>query len=182
MTATRISCRPALAGDAPAMVDVHYAAVRAVDRRHYSDEVLAAWSPPPDASRSDWLADLVSRDSTLSTVAVSGGGAILGFCIALPEQALLKALYVHPGFAGQGIGQALLRDMETRCWALGLESLELNASYNAAAFYRRCGYEAQGPVEQPLTDTVSMRAIRMVHRLTSDMGRSRGNAHRSGSS
>jgi GNAT superfamily N-acetyltransferase len=165
MNVPRTLYRPALPGDAPAMVEVHYAAVQAVDRRHYSHEVLAAWSPSPDASRRDWLADLISRDRTLSAVAVSGGDAIVGFCIAIPEHALLTALYVHPGFAGQGIGHALLREMEARCRALGLESLGLNASYNAAAFYRRCGYEESGPIAQQLTDTVSMEAIRMVKRL-----------------
>lgn len=165
MTATRVYYRPALAGDAPAMVDVHYAAVQAVDRRHYSDDVLSAWSPPPDASRRDWLADLVRRESTLCTVAVSSGGAIVGFCIALPEHALLKALYVHPGFAGKGLGRGLLGEMEARCRALGLDVLELSASYNAAAFYRSCGYEARGPVDQPLAGTVTMGAIRMVKQL-----------------
>lgn len=165
MNAPRTVYRPALPGDVPAMIGVHYAAVQAVDRRHYSEDVLAAWSPPPDASRRDWLAGLISRDSTLCTVAVSGDEAIAGFCIALPEHALLKALYVHPGLAGRGIGQCLLREMEARCRALGLESLELNASHNAAAFYRRCGYEAHGPIAQQLTDTVSMGAIRMVKQL-----------------
>lgn len=173
MTATRISCRPALASDAPAMVDVHYAAVRAVDRRHYSDEVLSAWSPPPDSNRRAWLADLVSQSSTLCTVAVADGEIIVGFCIALPEQALLKALYVHPDRSGHGIGQALLRKVEARCRELGLAHLELNASCNAEAFYRRCGYEALGPVVQPLTDTVAMKAIRMVRRLVSDTSPSR---------
>jgi ribosomal protein S18 acetylase RimI-like enzyme len=165
MNSPRISYRLALPGDAPAMIDVHYAAVQAVDRRHYSDDVLAAWSPPPDASRRDWLAGLVSQESTLCTVALSGDEAIVGFCIAIPGHALLKALYVHPAFAGHGIGEALLREMEARCRALGLESLELNASYNAAAFYRRCGYEERGPIAQPLTDTVSMEAIRMAKQL-----------------
>jgi len=165
MNAPRTFHRPALPGDARAMVEVHYAAVQAVDRSHYSDEVLAAWSPPPDAGRRHWLAELISRDSTQCTVAVSSPEAIVGFCIAIPEQALLKALYVHPGFAGQGIGQALLREMEARCRALGLESLELNASYNAVAFYRRCGYEERGPIAQQLTDTVSMEAIRMAKQL-----------------
>jgi putative acetyltransferase len=160
-----ISYRPARADDAPALIDVHHAAVRAIDRRHYSDEVFAAWSPPPDASRSDWLADLIRQHSTLCLVAIPVGKAIAGFCIALPEQALLKALYVHPGMAGQGIGQRMLREIEARCRALGLESLELNASHNAEHFYRRCGYEARGPVTQPLTASVSMAATRMGRKL-----------------
>jgi len=147
------------------MIGVHYAAVQAVDRHHYSDDVIAAWSPPPDASREDWLAGLISRDSTLCTVAICADGALAGFCIAIPEHALLKALYVHPDRAGQGIGQGLLREMESRCRALGLQALELNASHNAATFYRRCGYEARGPVAQQLTDTVSMEATRMVKQL-----------------
>jgi GNAT superfamily N-acetyltransferase len=165
MSAPRISHRPAVASDVAAMVEVHHAAVQAVDRRHYGDEVLSAWSPPPDSRRRGWLADLIGQASTLCTAAIADDRAIVGFCIALPEQALLKALYVHPGFAGQGIGQGLLREMESRCRALGLESLELSASHNAAAFYLRCGYEAHGPVVQPLTDTVSMGAVRMVKRL-----------------
>jgi GNAT superfamily N-acetyltransferase len=147
------------------MVEVHHAAVQAVDRRHYDDEVLAAWSPTPDSRRRDWLADLIGQASTLCTVAVAGDGAIVGFCIALPEQALLKALYVHPDCNGQGIGHALLQEMEERCRALGIEVLELNASHNAEAFYRRCGYQPQGAVTQPLTDTVTMAATRMAKRL-----------------
>mgnify|MGYP006333135357 CR=1 FL=1 len=69
---------------------------------------------------------------------------------------------------GHGIGQELLRQVEARCRELGVAALELNASYNAEAFYRRCGYEARGPVVQPLTALVTMGAIRMVRRLTSD--------------
>ena len=165
MSAPRITLRPAVPGDAAAMVEAHHAAVQAVDRRHYGHEVLAAWSPPPDSRRRDWLADLVGQASTLCTVAVADDGAIVGFCIALPEQALLKALYVHPARNGRGIGQTLLQDMEERCRALGIEALELNASLNAEGFYRRCGYEARGAVMQPLTDTVAMAARRMVKQL-----------------
>lgn len=152
------------------MVEVHYAAVQAVDRRHYGDEVLAAWSPPPDSRRRDWLADLIGQASTLCTVAVADDGAIVGFSIALPEQALLKALYVHPDCNGRGIGQALLEDMEARCRALGVEVLALNASHNAEAFYRHCGYEPQGATRQPLTETVTMAATRMVKRLAGVAG------------
>ena len=165
MSAPRISLRTAVPGDAEAMVEVHHAAVQAVARRHYGDEVLAAWSPPPDSHRRDRLADLVGQASTLGTVAVADDCAIVGFCIALPEQALLKALYVHPVRNGQGIGQALLQVMEQRCRALGIEMLQLNASHNAEAFYRRCGYESLGPVEQPLTETVAMAATRMVKQI-----------------
>jgi GNAT superfamily N-acetyltransferase len=165
MSVPGLCLRPAVPADAAAMVEVHHAAVQAVDRRHYGDDVLAAWSPPPDSRRRDWLADLIGQASTLCTVAVADDAAIVGFCIALPAQALLKALYVHPACNGQGVGRELLGDMEARCRALGVEALELNASHNAEAFYRRCGYETLEPVEQPLTDTVAMPATRMIKQL-----------------
>jgi GNAT superfamily N-acetyltransferase len=165
MSTPRISHRRAVAGDAAAMVEVHHAAVQAVARRHYDEEVLAAWSPPPDSRRRDWLADLIGQASALCTVAVADGGAIVGFCIALPEQALLRALYVHPACNGLGVGRELLGDMEARCRALGVEALELNASRNAEAFYQRCGYETLGQVEQPLTGTLTMPATRMIKQL-----------------
>jgi GNAT superfamily N-acetyltransferase len=165
MSAPRLSLRPAVPGDAAAMVEVHHAAVQAVDRRHYDEEVLAAWSPPPDSRRRDWLADFIGQASTLCSVAVTGDGAIVGFCIVLPEQALLTSLYVHPACNGQGVGRALLGDMEARCRALGVEALELNASRNAEAFYQRCGYETRGQVEQPLTGTLTMPATRMIKQL-----------------
>ena len=164
----RIGVRAALASDAGAMVEVHYAAVQAIDRRHYTDDVLDAWSPSPGPARRDWLAALIGRESTLAVVAVAGDAAIAGFCIVLPGQQLLQALYVHPRCTGLGIGQGLLRDVESRCRALGVETLSLNASHNAEDFYRRCGYRAQGPVTQPLNEGVAMSATRMSKALSTD--------------
>ena len=166
MTPSRLSYRTALKSDAREMVDIHFAAVHAIGSDHYSNDVKLAWSPPPDAARQKWLSDLISQDSAICTVAVLDHDKIVGFCIALPSQAQLKALYVHPDHSGSGIGYALLQCVEARCRSIGLEALELKASCNAEAFYRHSGYEVIGPTTQPLTDTVSMVATHMVKQFS----------------
>lgn len=157
--------RTAVEEDAWEMVGVHYASVRSIGTEHYSDAILLAWSPPPDEGRRQWLARLITQESVLCTAAVSSENKIGGFCIALPAQAQLKALYVHPDFARHGLGQGLLQNIEARCRALGLEALELNSSYNAEMFYRRCGYVSLGPTSHALNESIAMRAVRMIKRF-----------------
>lgn len=162
MNSAQFLYRIAEAGDAAAMVEVHYAAVQAIGTTHYSEEILSAWSPLPDEHRRKWLADLIAGESTLCTVALTDRNRIIGFGFAHREQSKLRALYVHPEFAGRGVGQALLRNIEARCRTSGLERLELNASFNAEDFYRHCGYARLGPVTQSLNDNLAMNAIHMV--------------------
>ncbi|GHA76678.1 GNAT family N-acetyltransferase [Cognatilysobacter bugurensis] len=164
MLHSQILYREALESDCPELVGVHYAAVQALASGHYSADVLAAWSPEPDEARYRWLAGVIGQEGVLCTVAEAGGQPV-GFCIAAPEQALLRALYVHPAAAGSGVGRGLLQHAEQGCRARGVASLWLNASYNAEAFYVRCGYEPAGPVTYPLSEQVSMCAARMVKHL-----------------
>ena len=166
MTPSRLSYRAALKSDARELVNVHFAAVHAISSDYYSNEVKLAWSPPPDAARQKWLSDLISQDSTICTVAVLDHEIIVGFCIALPSQAQLTALYVHPDNSGSGVGHALLQCVEARCRAIGLEALELKASCNAEVFYRHAGYEVIGPTSQSLTNAASMAATHMVKRFS----------------
>lgn len=166
MTPSRLSYRIALKRDAREMIGIHFAAVHAIDSDYYSDDVKLVWSPPPDEKRQEWLSDLISQDSAICTVVVLDHDLIIGFCIALPAQAQLKALYVHPDHSGSGVGYALLQCVEARCRAIGLDALELNASCNAEAFYRHSGYEVIGPTTQQLSDTVSMVATHMVKRIS----------------
>ncbi|MDQ3289551.1 MAG: GNAT family N-acetyltransferase [Pseudomonadota bacterium] len=161
----QILYRKAVETDCPEMVAVHYAAVRAIASTHYPAEVLAAWSPEPDDARHTWLAGVVAQDAVLCTVATRPDGSIVGFCIASPGESLLRAIYVHPDFAGNGIGRGLLEQAQTACRALGVASLWLNASYNAEAFYLGCGYEVVGPVTHPLSDEALMGATRMVKHI-----------------
>ena len=148
------------------MVAVHFASVQGVPLGHYPDDVLSAWSPTPDEQRREWLANLVAKDTTICEVATSSG-AVVGFCLAIPGQSRLQALYVHPEHSGLGIGAGLLRAVESRCHAAGIEELELNASFNAESFYPATGYTPIRETTQALAGGAAMGAVLMSKRLAS---------------
>ncbi|MCU7239973.1 MULTISPECIES: GNAT family N-acetyltransferase [Pseudomonas] len=52
----------------------------------------------------------------------------------------LGALFVLPSFMGRGIARRMVEHLESIARAEGLETVHLDATLNAAAFYRRCGY------------------------------------------
>lgn len=165
MNAPPFELRRADPADAAGMVAVHYAAVHGIAPGHYPDAILSSWSPVPDEQRRGWLADFVASPSTVADVAVAASGAVVGFCIATLDPPWLRALYVDPGYSGQGVGRSLLHAIESRCRAAGLGTLELNASYNAAAFYRAHGYVEVRDTTQALPDGAVMGAILMAKTL-----------------
>ncbi|WP_394129824.1 GNAT family N-acetyltransferase [Shewanella maritima] len=52
----------------------------------------------------------------------------------------LDALFVDPQFMGKGIGAQMVGYLERIALQHGVKALALEATLNAAAFYRQCGY------------------------------------------
>jgi GNAT superfamily N-acetyltransferase len=52
----------------------------------------------------------------------------------------IDAIFVRPSHIGQGIGRKMLDFLEHLARSHGLTSLKLDATLNAAPFYRRCGW------------------------------------------
>lgn len=78
------------------------------------------------------------------------------------EPAVIRAFYVHPDFARQGIGQQLLVASEAAAHAAGFRTLALVATLSGVAFYAACGYREVEPIDIPLPDGVVIGAVRMV--------------------
>ncbi len=160
--------RSACENDACQMISTHYAAVQAIERSYYSEEVLRAWSPTPDDDRCRWLADQIACEFMLCEVAATSSGGVVGFCMGNSKLSQLKALYVRPEYSGQGIGASLLGIIEEKYRAVDISSIELHASYNAVSFYRYNGYQAIRQVTQPLANGSEMGAILMVKRFCAE--------------
>lgn len=89
-------------------------------------------------------------------------GAPLAMCVAQGD--LIAHLFVAPAAQGQGLGQRLLRDAETRIRAQGFAHAHLQAmigNHRAIGFYRAQGWHetdetretlrlAQGPARGPV--------------------------------
>jgi|SRR5678809_1312756 putative acetyltransferase len=63
----------------------------------------------------------------------------------------IYGLYVNPNCVNRGIGSGLLRLAEEIMLAAGINTVRLDASWNAEAFYVRHGYSPIGP--RPPNDT-----------------------------
>ena len=61
------------------------------------------------------------------------------------ESNTIAALYVAPLHAQQGVGSALLAHAEVAIWRAGYQTVQLDASSNALAFYLRRAYCRAGP-------------------------------------
>lgn len=74
-------------------------------------------------------------------VAEATSGAVAGFSHVTGEgvSGILEALFVEPGFIGQGVGGRLLNHALARAAEAGMATLTLDADPNAVPFYEHCG-------------------------------------------
>src|SRR5262245_21139766 len=83
------------------------------------------------------------------------------------DAARIRAFFVHPDYARQGLGRVMLALCESEARASGFRSAELMATLPGERLYAACGYESLQPVEHTLPGGVSIRFVPMRKRLTS---------------
>ncbi len=141
--------RPAVPGDAAAMAEVFIRAWRQAYPGVVPDSVLAGLDHDKTAR---WLAELIERRAQGATDVGERAGRVIGFVrygTSPDEKAggYVFGLYVDPGAAGQGAGQALLRHAEQRLADDGYSTVALHvfeANERARRFYARAGFEPDG--------------------------------------
>lgn len=100
---------------------------------------------------SDWLANKtpdnfrgwIESPDAFSVVAVSGAGEVVGFG-RISRAGWVQMCYIVPEALHQGYGKALLRAMERQAVQWGRNTVSLNSSITAKAFYERNGYRLTG--------------------------------------
>jgi len=78
------------------------------------------------------------------------------------DAARIRAFFVHPAHARQGIGRRLLTHCERAAFEAGFRRLELVATLAGEPLYRACGYHAVERYELTLRDASSLPVVRMV--------------------
>lgn len=151
-----LKLRRARQEDCPSIGRVHAAAVRGIPTGVYTQEEIQAWAVPRDPS------DYQESIRTKEFFVAEDEGAIVGFGVLNQEFGEVEAVYVIPAAGRRGIGLEVLRKLEARANDLGITELRLNASLNAAAFYKRAGYVAQEPSKYLLLTGVEIACIPMV--------------------
>jgi putative acetyltransferase len=153
-----ICIRRARDEDAIKLRNVHVASIRTLCADEYTPEQIAAWIEnirPAGYRRA-------MADGELMFVA-ERRPRIMGFSSLLEDE--VRAVYVHPCFARQGVGSMLLRAVEEEAQARGIAALRLDASLTAVPFYRSHGYQERGAARHWLPTGDPLPCVRMAKRL-----------------
>jgi GNAT superfamily N-acetyltransferase len=78
------------------------------------------------------------------------------------DAAKIRAFFVHPHWARQGIGSLILAACENAARESGFTRLEMGATLSGVAFYQAKGYAALENLETPLSNGEVLPIIRMA--------------------
>jgi GNAT superfamily N-acetyltransferase len=77
------------------------------------------------------------------------------------DAAKIRAIFVHPRWARQGIGSLLLQAAEEAAIAAGFTRLEMGATLTGVPVYLRRGYRAMEELAVPLEQGITLPVVRM---------------------
>jgi len=157
-----INIRRAGQEDCQSIGSVHAAAVRGISTGLYTPEEIQAWAVP---RKPESYEESIRRKEFF---VAEEGGVIVGFGVLNQASAEVEAVYVSPEPGRRGGGLKVLRKLEERARALGLEVLRLNASLNAVTFYERAGCVAQERSKYRLLTGVEIACVPMVKAMASE--------------
>jgi len=158
-----ITLRPAVREDAPAIGAVFHAAVRA------GWTYLADLVAQPMFTSQDWdqlIADHLPPNMLL--VAAGETNSVVGYTAVHPGDGEMFLLFVHPGYAGRGIGRTLLAAAHDALRAAGRPEAFLfvhERNERALAVYTAAGYRPDGSDRVSDFRGTRVRELRLVRQL-----------------
>lgn len=139
---------------------VHTKAIREIASSHYTSEETEAWASPRKPEH--YVKSICSKEFYVA----EENGVIIGFGTLNQESGEIEAVYVLPEVMRRGVGLRILRKLEERARELGIKSLHLDSSLNAASFYKSAGYEAQKESKHRLLSGVEIGCVLMKRELS----------------
>ena len=133
----KASLRPYLPSDAPLLALIFQESIEVLAEDDYDPDQRAAWASIAD----DGPAFAKRLAGGLTIVALADGSPV-GFA-SLAGADKLDLLYVHPDYAGNGLGAMLADALEKLAGARGATQLTSDASDNAVPFFQKRGYVPQ---------------------------------------
>lgn len=158
------SIRAATEADAEPILHLRGESIHAFGSERYRDEQVEHWAKQPFGSAP--YRESIRNDSE-SVVVAEENGEIVGFGRVKLDIGVVSAVYVHPDYARDGVGSALLSRLESQARDAGIGSLTLHASLNAVPFYEERGYERVETVEHRVAGGVELACVEMVRNIRS---------------
>ncbi|CAN5253670.1 GNAT family N-acetyltransferase [soil metagenome] len=133
----KVGLRPFLPEDTPVLAAIFVASIDELAEEDYSEAQREAWAGT--AEDEGKFGKRLAGQLTLVAIIESSP---VGFA-SLKGKDHLDLLYVHPGFARQGVATALCDALEKLAAARGASALTVEASDTAELFFARRGYTGQ---------------------------------------
>ncbi|MEQ1652521.1 MAG: GNAT family N-acetyltransferase [Hyphomicrobium sp.] len=150
--------RPFLPADTIELRELFAQSIEELTQDDYDEDQRAAWaSAAVDADA------FGKRLAQMLTLVVQVDGEFLGFA-SLKDNKTIDMLFVHPYYAGEGVGKALVSALEKIAAARGAEAISADASDTAQDFFEKLGYEAVQRNSVPCDD-VWLSNMTMTKRL-----------------
>lgn len=153
--------RKATAADAQVIFDIRDAAIQHQCKGHYAAQDLQVWLASPLSEA------FVKMVEETGYVALSDD-RIVGSGMLDLQSGQVDAIFVHPSHMRRGIGKEMLAHLEHLAIEAGLAKLRLDATLNAAAFYRAAGYVGESVAKYASPSGVALDCIQMVKVLQAD--------------
>ena len=179
-----VRLRKAIAGDIPRLREVIEASVRGLQAEDYSPAQIEGALESVYGVDSQLIADgtyFVAEipEATVMQIVACGGWSKRkalygGDQYAAREDSLLdpardaakiRAFFVHPRWARQGIGSLILDACEQAAIAFGFTRLEMGATLSGVAFYRAKGYLELENQAVPLSNGETLPIVRMAKEI-----------------
>ncbi len=128
-----LEIKRATQADAEVAFDIRLQAIRAQCIGAYTVEQMALWTR---GKAEDGYRALMEKSFYLGCL----NGEPVATGMLDPANNEVGALFVLPAFTGRGYGKAMLDHLEHVARELAIEEVVLDATLNAASFYRACGY------------------------------------------
>jgi GNAT superfamily N-acetyltransferase len=78
------------------------------------------------------------------------------------DAAKVRAIFVHPDYARQGLGSLILAHVEAAAWAAGFRRYEMGSTLTGFPLYRLKGYVEVERIAVPLKNGEAVQVVRMV--------------------
>lgn len=158
MAPVRLLIRRARPEDARALRDVRAASIRGLCAAAYGTSQIRAWA----GNRRVRPYRRVIEEGKEDVFVALRGRIVAGF--ASLEGDKVRTAYVHPRFAGRGVGGSLLGTLERLARRRGRRRLVLDSTLNAVGFYERFGFR-RGQRGSHNVDGARITCVRMIKRL-----------------
>lgn len=144
--------------DAEVAFDIRRAAILSQCIGAYTAEQMALWTRGKAEDGYDVLMDKPFYIGWVNDEPVATG-------MLDPDNREVGALFVRPAFTGRGYGKVMLEHLEDVARELSIETVVLDATLNAANFYRAFGYVGEKQAVYHSPSGLALACIPMVKRL-----------------